>query len=127
MIRYVENFIIVTNDYKQIEIINKKLDAFIEARGLKRNVVKSSYFQWVSGAKFEFLGFIFLNTMRNKKSNLTFQCKRGHNVLCGGLHVTPSKASIKILKTKIKEMTTRSNSHQTPYIMVNLLNIIIRE
>lgn len=125
IVRYAGDFIIVVNDKEQAEIINNKIDIFLQERGLNKNFKKSQIFKWENNTKFDYLGFTFHYILGKRFSKITTQRKRSKNFVRSGLYVYPSKLKVQFFKNKIKE-TIKNNLNVSPYRLVNILNPIIR-
>jgi len=125
MVRYADDFIVITNDKEQAEIISNKIDVFLQERGLNKNPVKSKIFKWKNNVKFDYLGFTFHYILEKRFSKITTQRRLKKNFVRSGLYVYPSKIKVQIFKIKIKE-TIKNNLNVSPYRLVNILNPIIR-
>lgn len=125
IVRFADDFIIVTNDLKTVQIIRQKIKEFLVIRGLQINENKTLLLPWVHNAKFEFLGFIFHFILNTKQTNLATQYnkKKGHYVRTG-LYVYPNKSNIANFKSKIKLICR--NINRSPYKLISLINPIIR-
>lgn len=124
-VRYANYFIVVVNDREQAKIINDKIDAFLQERGLNKNPIKSKVLKWENNVKFDYLGFTFHYILGKRFSKITMQRRHDKNFVRSGLYVYPSKLEIQSFKNKIKE-TIKSNLNVSPYRLVNILNPIIR-
>ena len=125
IVRYADDFIVVVNDKEQVEIVSNKIDAFLQERGLNKNISKSKIFKWENNVKFDYLGFTFHFILEKKFSRITTQRRFNKNFVQGGLYVYPSKIKVQAFKGKIKE-TIKDSLNVSPYRLVNILNPIIR-
>lgn len=124
-VRYADDFVVVVNDREQAKIINDKIDAFLQERGLNKNPIKSKVLKWENNVKFDYLGFTFHYILGKRFSKITMQRRHDKNFVRSGLYVYPSKLEIQSFKNKIKE-TIKSNLNVSPSRLVNILNPIIR-
>ena len=126
VVRYCDDFIIVTNDESEVPLIMERIINFLSERGLCINESKSKCSKWTDGVKFNFLGFTFHNITNYKPSIITEQRDSlSRRKLRGGLYVYPSTASVNAFKAKIK-FVLRSNTNFSVYRMIQTLNPIIR-
>jgi RNA-directed DNA polymerase len=125
IVRYADDFIVVVKDKEQVEIVSNKIDAFLQERGLNKNISKSKIFKWEDNVKFDYLGFTFHFILEKRFSRVTTQKRFNKNFVRGGLYVYPSKIKVQAFKGKIKE-TIKNSLNVSPYRLVNILNPIIR-
>ena len=126
IVRFADDFIIITNHLKAAQIIKQKVEKFLAIRGLQTNKNKTLFLPWKHNTKFDFLGFTFHYILNNKKTKLAVQYnkKKGRYVRTG-LYVYPNKFNITSFKLKIKSIC-RKNMNMSPYKLIHLLNPIIR-
>jgi len=126
LIRYADDFIIITNHAEEVNNILDKVKLFLEERGLKINTGKTEILRWVNNSKFDYLGFTFHYITDPYKSKITEQRDRNKVLkLRGGLYVYPSDDSTVKFRSKIKELFV-ANTNLSPYRIINVLNPIIR-
>lgn len=124
--RYADDIVIVSNDMPQLSLLKTRIDSFLEIRGLEINTAKSFFMKWENNQKFDFLGFTFHYILNPVQSKITEQrTASGELILRGGLYVYPSDLSVSSFKHKIKSVITE-NLNSSPFIMVKVLNPIIR-
>lgn len=125
IIRYADDFIVVTNDKEQAIVISNKIDFFLKERGLNKNFSKSKIIKWKNNAKFNYLGFTFHYILIRNFSKITTQRRLNKNFIRNGLYVYPSNIKVQAFKKKIKE-TIKKNLNVSPYHLIQILNPIIR-
>jgi len=124
--RYADDIVVVSNDMPQLSLLKTRIDSFLKTRGLEINTAKSFLIKWEHNQKFDFLGFTFHYILNSVKSKITEQrTASGELILRGGLYVYPSDLSVSLFKHKIKSVI-RQNLNSSPFIMVKVLNPIIR-
>jgi RNA-directed DNA polymerase len=125
LIRYADNFVIITNDETLVERLFEKAKSFLAERGLQLWLEKTRIFPWKIGERLNFIGFIFHNIDRaGSHSQVTSLCKIGKNFTRGGLYVYPNPDRIMSLKWKIKNVFSE-NIDLSPYQMIKLVNPIL--
>jgi len=125
IVRYANDFIVIVNDKQQIKILSDKINAFLQERGLEKNLRKSKVFKWANNTKFDYLGFTFHYILGKRFFKVTTQSKHDKNFARNGLYVYPSKLKVQFFKNKIKEII-KSNLNASPYRLISMLNPIIR-
>lgn len=126
MVRYTDDFIIVTNCKNKVSKIAYKVHKFLSERGLKINTTKSKVFKLDKGQTFCFLGFTLKFMKRCKITRITKKVNQQKQVIKpkAGLFVYVSNDSVKRFKKKIKnELKFLSKS---PFQIIMKLNPIIR-
>lgn len=124
--RYADDIVVVSNDINQLSLLKTRIDTFLSIRGLNINPTKSFMINWEQNQKFDFLGFTFHYILNPVRSKITEQrTASGELVMRGGLYVYPSNTSVSLFKNKIKSVIT-SNLNSSPFIIVKVLNPIIR-
>lgn len=109
VVRYADDFIIITNNQEAANEIQIKLTQFLKERGLEISQEKSHTFQWKMGEKFNYLGWIF-HIVKATKVNWITKAKKnivGRLSDWSGLYVYLSKKSIQRLRDNIKLLTSR--------------------
>ena len=125
LIRYADDFVIITNDETLVERLFEKTKSFLAERGLQLSSEKTRIFPWKIGERLNFIGFIFHNINRARShSQVTSLCKVGKNFTRGGLYVYPNPDRIMSLKYKIKNVFSE-NIDLSPYQMIKLVNPIL--
>lgn len=122
IVRFTDDFIIVTNSLEEVPFIKKGVEKFLFERGLKINEAKTKIIKWKNNSKFDFLGFTFHYLTAPYLSRITMQGA----AVKGGLYVYPSNDSIKIFKAKIKKLI-QFNINSSPYKLIHTLNPKIRD
>jgi RNA-directed DNA polymerase len=126
VIRFVDDFLVITNDEKQSIYILNKIKSFLSIRGLTLNDEKTKIISWKNNSKFDFLGFTFHYLTKPRPGRITEQRdSNNRRKIRGGLYVYPSNDSISKFKKKIKLLFVK-NLNLTPYKLILLLNPIIR-
>lgn len=125
IIRYADDIIVVVHNQKEAEIINQKINNFLQKRGLNKNFIKSKIFKWENNVKFDYLGFTFHYILGKKFSKITAQRKLYKNFIWNGLYIYPSKFKVQLFKNWIKA-TIKSNLNVSPYRLINILNPILK-
>jgi len=125
MVRYVENFIIVSDNKNQIEITQSKVNTFLQERTNNNETVKSKIFRWGNNTKFDYLGFTFHYIFKNRNFKSSAKKRFNNNFGQNSLYVYPSKFKIQIFKKRIKEVI-KNSLNVSPYNLVNMLNPIIK-
>lgn len=126
VVRYADDFIIVTNHKDEVREITRKVKKFLAVRGLEISRTKSQTLKVDSGKTFDFLGFTFKFIKRPKVTRLTKRVNSLKQVIKPriGLFVYVSNNSVKRFKNKIKsELKFLS---KTPFQMIMKLNPILR-
>ena len=124
IVRYADDFIVISNDFEEIKLLNTKIKEFLKLRGLNINDSKSHLYKWLNGVKFNYLGFTLHYITKTKRSRIIEQMSSKGTKLRGGLYVYPCDSKIKTFKDKIK--FTLRNINISPYRMIQQLNPIIR-
>lgn len=126
IVRFLNNFIIVTNNKQDATIIYTKVKNFLNIRGLKLDKEKSKSFEWKDLSKFDFLGFTFMHINKPFISKVTKQRDyKGNIKIRSGLYVYPSNKSVIKLKDKIKMIF--KNYDYSVYKMIEKLNPVIKK
>lgn len=126
VVRYADDFIIVTNCKDEVSKIATKVDEFLQVRGLKINSTKSEVIKLDTGRTFNFLGFTFKFIRQPKITRLTKRVNNLGQVIKPrtGLFIYVSNESVKRFKDKINsELKFLSLS---AFQMILKLNPIIR-
>ena len=127
IIRFVDNFLVITKDEKQSIYIFNKIKDFLSIRGLTLNNEKTQIILWKNNSKFDFLGFTFHCLTKPRPGRITEQRNsKNQRKMRGGLYVYPSNDSISKFKKKIKLLFIK-NQNLTPYKLLLLLNPVIRD
>nr|YP_009040961.1 ORF622 [Tetraphis pellucida]AIB08452.1 ORF622 [Tetraphis pellucida] len=125
LIRYVDDFVIITNNEKLVERFFKKAKSFLAERGLQLSSEKTRIFPWKIGERLNFIGFIFHKIDRDRShSQITSLWKVGKRFTRGGLYVYPNPDRIMSLKCKIKNVFSE-NIDLSPYQVIKLINPIL--
>jgi len=125
LIRYADDFVIITNDEILVERLFAFSKTFLAERGLQLSSEKTRIFPWKIGERLNFIGFIFHNIDRARShSQVTSSCKVGKNFTRRGLHVYPNPNRIMSLKWKLKNVFYE-NIDLSPYQMIKLINPIL--
>ena len=126
VIRFADDFLVITNDEKQCICILKKIKDFLSIRGLTLNEEKTRIILWKNNSKFDFLGFSFHYLTKPRPGRVTEQRdSKNQRKMRGGLYVYPNNDSIHKFKKKIKLILVK-NQNLTPYKLILLLNPVIR-
>jgi len=126
IVRYAEDFIIVTNSLEFVTILKKNVENFLQQRGLIINKKKSLITKWVKNSKFNYLGFT-LHCIRivYKSKDTILKRKTGQITSRNRLYIYPSIKSVNRFKIKIKNVV-KKNFNLPPYKLILLLNPIIK-
>lgn len=111
IIRYADDFVVITTTEAEARIAQAKLTHWLAKRGLELSAEKTSIKHISTG--FDFLGF----TIKQRKS---VAARRGY-----AIHTFPSRKSIARFKEKTREILKR-NRHQPPARVLSELNPLIR-
>nr|YP_010338942.1 putative reverse transcriptase protein [Erythrolobus coxiae]UNJ19014.1 putative reverse transcriptase protein [Erythrolobus coxiae] len=125
IIRFVDDFIIISNDQKEIFKVKENLKKFLDLRGLEINEEKSELMKWKNGTKFNYLGFTFHYINNAYPSKVTEQKKGIKSSLRVGLYVYPVNEKVQDFKRKIKNILVK-NLNWSPYRIIETVNPIIR-
>lgn len=126
LIRYADDFVIITNDERLVERCFEEAKSFLAERGLQLSPEKTRIFPWKNGERLKFIGFIFHRIDRARShSRITTRWKAGRRFTRGGLYVYPNPDGIMSLKRKIKSVFSE-NIHLSPYRVIGLVNPILR-
>lgn len=123
IVRYADHFIVISNDFEEIKLLNTKIKEFLKQRGLNLNNYKSHLYKWLNGVKLNFIGFTFHYINIIKRSRITAKMSNKVTKFRVGLYIYPCDFKIKIFKDKIK--STLRNLNMSPYDMIQELNPII--
>lgn len=126
VVRYADDFIIVTTYEDEVPKTIIKVQKFLFIRGLKINATKSKVFKLDKGETFDFLGFTFKFVKRPKITRITRRVNKQKQIIKPrtGLFVYVSNDSIKKFKNKIN--TELKFLSKSPFQMILKLNPIIR-
>lgn len=130
LVRYADNFIIVLNHSRNLELIRKNVEKFLNARGLQINKEKSKdiYFSFKKtkkeepSPKFDFLGFTFMYQSNVKLSRII---SRRDITSSKKVIISPSRQNVISFKRKLKIMIGK-NSNLTAIELLQKLNPVLR-
>jgi RNA-directed DNA polymerase len=130
LVRYADDFVIVLNHPRNIKLIKKNIEKFLNIRGLQINENKSKdiYFSIIkqkkkeSSPKFEFLGFTFMYQSNVRLSRII---SRKDMTNSKKVIISPSRQNIIAFKRKLKILVGK-NSNLTAIELVQKLNPVLR-
>lgn len=126
MIRYGDDFIVISGSARLLEIVKGKFAEFLRKRGLEINMGKSRVIELGEKKPLNFLGYTFVYQKRteNKRSKLvqgTSSRREGRP----RLYVFPSEEEVKRLKKRLKNYL-KENQNSEAFKIIGELNQIIR-
>ena len=126
IVRYVDDFIIITNCENEVPKIIHKVHRFLLERNLKTNISKKKIFEFDKGQPFDFLGFTFKFMIRSRISRITRRVNEQKQVIKPriGLFVYVSNDFIKRFKSRINNELRFLNKR--PFQIILRLNVIIK-
>jgi RNA-directed DNA polymerase len=130
LVRYADDFIIVLNHPRNLELIKKNVEKFLNIRGLQINKQKSKdiYLSFKKtkkeepSPKFDFLGFTFMYQTNVKLSRII---SRKDMTNSKKVIISPSRQNIISFKRKLKVLITK-NSNLTAIELLQKLNPVLR-
>lgn len=124
-VRYLDVFVIILNNKNYIKDIMQDILSFLRARGLSLEKVKCSIIKMGHRAKFDFLGFTFINLEYFRDNRFFARCYTAQGLKAShrGIFIIPSRISVDRMKVKIKEVF--KNVNFTPYHIIKILNPLI--
>jgi group II intron reverse transcriptase/maturase len=118
LIRYVDDFVILVNDERNIDIIEANIQNFLSDRGLTLNKEKSKIVKFDRDNSFEFLGFTFFYVKNPKVSTINY---RREITDMGKVLVYPSRSKVIEFKRRLKKVIA-SAQNLTAYELIKKLN-----
>lgn len=123
LIRYADDFIIITNDNKYVEQIKTNVYKFLEERGLEINWEKSKIYNFKEpNVHFNYLGFTFHKVNKVKLSSILNRRDMTDNLK---VMIYPEKLKVMEFRTKIKNII-KSSYNLSAYELIKQINPIIR-
>ena len=130
LVRYADDFIIVLNHPRNLELIKKNVEEFLNIRGLQINKKKSKdiYFSFKKtkkeepSPKFDFLGFTFMYQSNVRLSRII---SRKDMTNSKKVIVSPSRQNVISFKRKLKILIGK-NSNLTAIELLQKLNPVLR-
>ena len=130
LVRYADDFIIVLNHPRNLELIKKNVEKFLNIRGLQINKQKSKdiYFSFKKtkkkepSPKFDFLGFTFMYQSNVKLSRII---SRKDMTNSKKVIISPSRQNIISFKRKLKVLISKK-SNLTAIELLQKLNPVLR-
>jgi RNA-directed DNA polymerase len=130
LVRYADDFIIVLNHPRILELIKKNVEKFLNIRGLQINKQKSKdiYFSFKKtkkeepSTKFDFLGFTFMYQSNVKLSRII---SRKDMTNSKKVIISPSRQNVISVKRKLKVLIGK-NSNITAIELLQKLNPVLR-
>ena len=126
--RYADDFIIICSSIRLLSLIKKRINEFLQQRGLKIHPNKSRTILFNINKPFDFLGYTFIYLIRTKsiKSKLLHRNKPEYRLQGRPrLFVHPSRSTINSFKTRIKTLI-KKNQNVSAYKLIAFLNPRIR-
>lgn len=129
-VRYADDFIIVLNHPRNLELIKKNVEEFLNIRGLKINKKKSKdlYLSFKKtkkeepSPKFDFLGFTFMYQSNVRLSRII---SRKDMTNSRKVIISPSRQNVISFKKKLKTLINK-NSNLTAIELLQKLNPVLR-
>ena len=127
IVRYAENFIVLTNYKNEVSKITLKIQNFLYARGFEKSLIKRRVFQFSKGETFDFLGFTFKFIKWSKPTRVTKKVEANKSFVKfkNGLFIYVSNNSVKNLKNKVDGVL--KNLNWPPSQIILKLNFILKE
>jgi RNA-directed DNA polymerase len=130
LVRYADDFIIVLNHPRNIKVIKKNVEKFLDIRGLQINEKKSKeiFFSFSKESKkdpspkFDFLGFTFMYQSNVRLSRII---SKRHMTNSKKVIISPSRQNVIAFKRKLKTLIGK-NSNLTAIELLQKLNPILR-
>lgn len=130
LVRYADDFIIVLNHPRNLELIKKNVEKFLNIRGLQINKEKSedTYFSFKKtkkeepSPKFDFLGFTFMYQSNVKLSRII---SRNDMTNSKKVIISPSRQNVISFKRKLKVLIGK-NTNITAIEFLQKLNPVLR-
>lgn len=130
LVRYADDFVIVLNHSRNINLVKKNIEKFLNIRGLEINENKSNdiYFSFVkkkkedSSPKFDFLGFTFMFQSNVRLSRIISKREMTNSKK---VIISPSRQNIINFKRKLKTLIGK-NSNLTAIELIQKLNPVLR-
>lgn len=130
LVRYADDFIIVLNHPRNLELIKKNVEEFLNIRGLQINKKKSKdiYFSFKKtkkeepSPKFDFLGFTFMYQSNVRLSRIISRKDMTHSKK---VIISPSRQNVISFKKKLKILIGK-NSNSTAIELLQKLNPVLR-
>ena len=131
LVRYANEFIIVLNHPRNLELIKKNVEEFLNIRGLQINKKKSKdiYFSFKKikkedpSPKFDFLGFTFMYQSNVRLSRII---SRKDMTNSKKVIISPSRQNVISFKRKLKILIGK-NSNLTAIELLQKLNPVLRD
>ncbi len=122
LIRYADDFVIIINHDRNLELIQNNIQHFLKERGLELNEQKSNIIRMSKeGASFDFLGYTFIRFTNTKIS--AFNNRR--DIKTNKLTIKPSRDKVISFKRKLNKIFSKSRN-LTSIELVSLLNPLLR-
>jgi RNA-directed DNA polymerase len=121
-VRYADDFVIITTDFRDVDIIKQNLIGFLSPRGIEINWDKSDIFEWTANKKWNFLGFTFHKIQKAHRHGLIVSrtdLKENRNL------IYPERGSLQQVKRNIKDLINKSRNLSAAEL-ISKLNPIIR-
>jgi len=124
--RYSDTFIVICSSNKLLFLIKKRINVFLNLRGLKIQSNKSQTILFKINASFDFLGYTFMYlACQVKKCKVLQRHNYEYKHRRPRLFVSPSKIAIQFFKLSFKAIIT-NNQSVSAYKLIAFLNPIIR-
>lgn len=123
IVRYANNLVVITKNPENLNREIDKIKEFLKIRGLKLS--KEIITQWKLGSKIDFLGWT-IHLIKPTKVNFITKSKYADKLIdYKGTYIYPSKKSTEILKAKIKNLTSLTNSRKSVDEIIKSITLII--
>lgn len=128
LFRYADDFIVICSSVRLLSQIKKKINKFLQQRGLETHPNKSRTILFNVNKPFDFLGYTFIYLIRTKfiKNKLLHRNKSEYRLHGRArLFVHPSRSAIEFFKARLK-ILIKKNQNISAYRLIALLNPRIR-
>ena len=122
LVRFADDFVVVTTDEKDIPIVEGNLKTFLGERGIAVNFEKSKVLKWSPGEVFDFLGYTFRKVDVVKPKGIVV---RRNDMVDNRVLIHPKLSKLKEIKKKVKTIILDSQN-LTASELVKRLNPVIR-
>lgn len=130
LVRYANDFVIITNHHRNLNLIKTNVKTFLSIRNLEINKEKSQNILFshklqkmkISSPKFDFLGFTFMYQSNVRPSRIV---SRKDMTTFAQVIISPSRKSTIAFKKKLKKLISK-NSNLTALQLLQKLNPILR-
>jgi len=121
IIRFVDDFIVITTDEKDLIVVPNNIKAFLDERGVEINTEKSRTFKWSDGETFNYLGYTHRKVDKVRTNNIIVS----RNDLADNRVLTYPKATkFKAIKQRIKYIIKKAKN-KNAFNLIKVLNPVI--